>query len=292
MIRWAATVTGADVTVVRGLRRGGSPWLLRVGGRPPYDVVLRVEISEAPDGIASEAAALEIAREHGIPAPRLIAADTEGSDAGIKALLESAVSGSSRIPSAPTPARLRTAGATVSALQRIGHRPTNELPLRTRPIPVSDFAAERRLNGATTTPLLSAADERITALPMPAADPVLVHGDMWHGNLLWHDDHVATILDWDMAGVGHHGVDLGAMRLDAALLYGNAAADLVLDGWLRSSGHPAHALPYWDAVAALNTPTDMARFVPVIHDQGRNDLDAAILNARRDQFLRSALDAL
>lgn len=292
MIRWAATVTGADVTVVRGLRRSGSPWLLRVGGRSPYDVVLRVEISEAPNGIASEAAALEIAREHGIPAPRLIAADTEGSDAGIKALLESAVPGSSRIPSAPTSARLRTAGATVSALQRIGHRPTNELPLRTRPIPVSDFAAERRLIGATTTPLLSAADERIAALPMPAADPVLVHGDMWHGNLLWRDDHVAAVLDWDMAGVGHHGVDLGAMRLDAALLYGSAAADLVLDGWLRSSGRPPHALPYWDAVAALNTPTDMARFVPVIHDQGRNDLDAAILNARRDQFLRSALDAL
>jgi hypothetical protein len=79
----------------------------------------------------------------------------------------------------------------------------------------------------------------------------------------------------DMAGVGHHGVDLAAMRMDAALMYGPAAAGLVLDGSLHGSGHPPHALSYWDAVAALNTPTDMAQYVPVIHDQGRNDLDAA-----------------
>ncbi|WP_428501769.1 hypothetical protein [Pseudonocardia sp.] len=39
-----------------------------------------MEISEAPTGIATEAAALEIARDHGVPAHRLIAADTEGTD--------------------------------------------------------------------------------------------------------------------------------------------------------------------------------------------------------------------
>ena len=45
-------------------------------------------------------------------------------------------------------------------------------------------------------------------------------------------------------------------------------------------------------MAALNTPTDMAKFVAVIHDKGREDLDAATVNERRDLFLSCALDAL
>lgn len=36
----------------------------------------------------------------------------------------------------------------------------------------------------------------------------------------------------------------------------------------------------------------MALFMPVIHDQGRTDLDAATLNERRDAFLRAALAEL
>jgi aminoglycoside phosphotransferase (APT) family kinase protein len=292
LIRWAGTVAGGDVTVVRGLRRGGSPWLVRVGGASPYDAVLRVEVADNPNGIATEAAALQVAHEHDVRAPRLIAADPHGADAGLKALLQSAVPGSSRIPLAPGPERLRAAGAAISALHRVPHHPTDELPLRTRPIATSDFAAERRVPGGATTPLLDAAADRIAAFSIPATDPVLVHGDMWHGNLLWRADRVVAILDWELAGVGPHGVDLGSLRLDAALLYGMEAADLVLDGWLRTSRRPLAALQYWDAVAALNTPTDMARFITVIHDQGRDDLDADMLNKRRDLFLSFALKGL
>jgi hypothetical protein len=49
-------------------------------------------------------------------------------------------------------------------------------------------------------------------------------------------------------------------------------------------------MAYWDLVAALTTPTDMATWLPVAHDHGRVDLDAATLNSRRDAFLHAALD--
>jgi aminoglycoside phosphotransferase (APT) family kinase protein len=292
LLRWAGAVTGGDVRLVRGLRRGGSPWLVRVEGAASYDAVLRVGTTDNPNGIATEAAALRIVRRHGVRAPRLIAVDAEGTGPGVRALLETAVPGSSRIPSTPVPDRLRAAGAAISVLHGIEHRPTDDLPLRVRPIAASDFTAARRAGGTATTPLLDAAADLIAQSPVPAAGPVLVHGDMWHGNLLWREDHVVAILDWDMAGVGPHGVDLGSLRCDAALLYGIEAADLVLDGWLGTGRRPPAALPYWDAVAALNTPTDMAEFIPAIHDQGRDDLDAAVVNERRDVFIRSALDAL
>jgi hypothetical protein len=51
-------------------------------------------------------------------------------------------------------------------------------------------------------------------------------------------------------------------------------------------------MAYWDLVAALTTPTDLAQWLPVAHGHGRTDLDAATLNNRRDVFLRSALDQL
>jgi hypothetical protein len=40
-----------------------------------------------------------------------------------------------------------------------------------------------------------------------------------------------------------------------ALQYGQDAPAHVLEGWQRQAGRAAIALPYWDAVAALNTPT-------------------------------------
>lgn len=81
-----------------------------------------------------------------------------------------------------------------------------------------------------------------------------MHGDLWQGNLMWDGDALTGLLDWDMAGVGHYGVDLCSLRLDAALMFGPEAAAPVLAGWERATGGPAQDVAYWDAVAALNQP--------------------------------------
>jgi aminoglycoside phosphotransferase (APT) family kinase protein len=145
----------------------------------------------------------------------------------------------------------------------------------------------RRATGAS--PLLEAAAERVNQVPMPRGVTVLVHGDLWQGNTLWTGERYVGLVDWDAAGVGHPGIDLGTLRLDAAILFGLPAADEVLEGWRQATGQAADATTYWDLVAALTTPTDLAQWLPVAHDHGRVDLDVAILNNRRDAFLHSAL---
>jgi hypothetical protein len=80
--------------------------------------------------------------------------------------------------------------------------------------------------------------------------------------------------------------------LDAAIVFGLPAADVVLDGWRQAIGQEPNAMAYWDLVAALTTPTDMATWLPVAHDHGRADLDTLTLNGRRDACLRAALDQL
>lgn len=292
---WAAARIGETAAVVAatGLREGGNPWLLRVEHEgEATEAVLKTASPEDNSGLATEAAALRLAERSGIAAPRILAVDESGAEAGSPAVLETVVPGRSRIPVTASPERLRRMGEVAAELHSIPGEATPELPPRTRPIPVSDFAEDRREGRDHSTPLLGAADERISRLPVPDGATVLVHGDLWQGNTMWDGDRLTALLDWDMAGVGHYGIDLSSLRLDAALMFGPDAAGPVLAGWEERSGREAEDLAYWDAVAALNQPGDMAGFAPVIHDQGRRDLDAATLNERRDEFLRRALNEI
>jgi aminoglycoside phosphotransferase (APT) family kinase protein len=54
------------------------------------------------------------------------------------------------------------------------------------------------------------------------------------------------MVDWDAAGVGYPGVDLGTPRLDAAVVFGLPTAAEVLDGWRQATGQEADAIAYWD----------------------------------------------
>ena len=94
-LRWVAEVTqAAKIVVVRGLREGGSPWLLRVGHR---DLVLRVGQPDEAASFATEVAGLRLAARAGIPVPGLLACD-EGAAAGGPLVLTGRLPGSSQIP--------------------------------------------------------------------------------------------------------------------------------------------------------------------------------------------------
>jgi aminoglycoside phosphotransferase (APT) family kinase protein len=290
VLRWAASQLGAGArpVAVKGLRAGAGPWRLGFDdGGMVVEAVLRVGDPSSRQLLATEAAALTFAEAHQVAAPRLLAVDLDGAAAGRPALLMTVLAGTSTIPVVATVTRLRALGATAATLHRLATGPRPDLPPRTRPLADVDFDAMRRTTGSS--PLLEAAAERLNQVPMPQGGTVLVHGDLWQGNTLWTGERCVGMVDWDAAGVGHPGIDLGTLRLDAAILFGMPAAAEVLEGWRQATGQAADALAYWDLVAALTTPTDMATWLPVVHDHGRVDLDAATLNSRRDAFLHAAL---
>ena len=152
--------------------------------------------------------------------------------------------------------------------------------------------ARETLSSTTSTPLLDAADERLLAMPVPEGPTVFVHGDLWQGNTMWDGDRCVGVIDWEVAGAGQPGVDLGCLRWDAVMLFGSWAADEVLAGWESESGRKASDVAYWDLVAVLNYPTEMARLMSTLREHGRPDLDAETLTARRDEFVRAASDRL
>jgi len=150
------------------------------------------------------------------------------------------------------------------------------------------------------------AEERVASLPVPDGELVFVHGDLWQGNTIWSGDSCSGMIDWDAAGAGSPGIDLGTLRFDVALFFGSSAlessedssgpgssaADEVPAGWQQAAGRQAEHVAYWDVAAALYTVSDMACCLPgdLVGELGRRDLNAAILGARRDTFLAAALD--
>jgi len=221
--------------------------------------------------------ALQTAASHSLPSPVLLGIDLDGSEAGVPASVESVVEGSTDWPAPTTTERLEAAGAAIARVHAICLGPSRYLPYRPRPIAVDDFAADRRHGRMPTTPLLRSADAQVSAAKVGLDVVSFVHGDVWPGNMIWSGGAVRSLIDWKTAGVGHPGVDLGELRKQVAITQGHDAPRHVLIGWERTSGCQATDVAYWDAVAALNTPTQ---------------LDNATMTTRRDAFLRTALKAL
>jgi aminoglycoside phosphotransferase (APT) family kinase protein len=277
-------VLGAPVHSAESLRvREASPWTLTTeDGRTAL-------LKTAPDGdpayLATEAAALRLCSEHDIPAPQLLG--LEGS-----AMLRSILEGSNEVPREPSSLRLRRLGAAAARHHRVRLTPSAELPLRTRHMFWKDLAAERRAGAEPTSPLLDEADAALQRVAPPAVATVFVHGDLWAGNTIWNGDEYVGTIDWDAAGAGSYGVDLGALRFDTALFHGVEAIDEVLAGWEEQSGRAADDVAYWDVVAALNVEADTSGSVAAMLETGRTDLDGPTMNRRRDEFLEDALRRL
>jgi phosphotransferase family enzyme len=298
VLRWVAGVVGgmrvlSVENVSRSTHHPPGTFRLRVGGTSTgaTDLILKVSVPRwITDGmVITNARALRLAETHGLAGPRLIAADLDGRASGTVATLETFLSGSSDLPPMVSAARLREAGAAIARVNAVVLAPQTDLPPWRA---ADDRAADRRRGRTPTTSLLKQADERVRSHRVPAGAPVFVHGDVWGGNMLWEGDRCVALIDWKGAGVGDPGVDLGSLRMQMALQYGQHAPAHVLEGWQRQAGRAAIAVPYWDAVAALNTPTVIhGEWLPGFAGDG-SPLDAAAVTERRDAFLRTALDQL
>ncbi len=284
-------IAGASVLSITGLRRGESPWLVRLSNSDLDEVVVRGGDESSAALLATEAAALEAIAGTQIPGPRLLGVAMGGPiTPGVFGLVMSRVPGTSRSAAEPSTARLRASGEALAIVHAARVPTSPHLPVRQRPIEPVDFDVARRSEPAR--PLLVEAEEVLRRVPVPDHRPVFVHGDFWHGNTMWDQDRLTGIIDWECAGIGHPGIDLGMQRCDAAMAVGLSGADAVLAGYESAIGHPAADVAYWDVAAALTTPPTMGSFVQTYAGQGRADLDPSTLLARRDAFPAAALDSV
>jgi aminoglycoside phosphotransferase (APT) family kinase protein len=83
------------------------------------------------------------------------------------------------------------------------------------------------------------------------APAVLVHLDYWAGNILWSDDEITAVLDWEEAGYGDPGIDVAYALMELYLVGQPEAAKEFLQTYERLSGNPVANLHFWALAAAV-----------------------------------------
>jgi aminoglycoside phosphotransferase (APT) family kinase protein len=282
--QWAleSVAPGGSMLSARGLRDGEAQWLLSVRDKDgrTSEVVLRVGPAGDPTDIRVEAASLSYAAENDLPVPRILGM-RDDSDPAL--LLVERVRGGSDIPPGQSSPRLRALGGLAARLARL--KPPSTFESLTRSITSADFAALH--TAGAPQPLLDRAQMIVNA-HTPTYRESFVHGDLWQGNAMWAGDELVAVIDWDYAGRGPAGIDLGSLRLDAAMCFGRGGEIDVLDGWQQVGGKAIN-VAYWDLVAVLSTLPDLDWFVERTRARGRPDLTPETMFSRRNEFLKQAL---
>ncbi len=131
------------------------------------------------------------------------------------------------------------------------------------------------------------------AWPMPQpAEPVLLHGDFWPGNILWRDGRIAGVVDWEDAGVGHPLGDLAITRLDLLWSCGVEAMHDFTRRYQALTGEALHELPYWDLIAALRPAGRLVEWAATWPDLGRADITVETMAAGHRLFVAQAFEEL
>jgi len=291
--RWVEGELGTSVVGFAPLPQASTsgPWRLDLAGWRTVVLGVAADDPWERDRLATEVAALEVAAAQNLAAPRALAVDLSGADAGQPALVQTWLRGSSAVPATVEPARARALGHVAAAIHAVALTPTATLPVRRSSLASVPF--ETLEVPTACADLFDEVRSTVDALPAPTPPSTLVHGDLWQGNTLWHGRAHTGTLDWDHAGVGHPLVDLGSLRWDLAVLAGGGHDDVVA-GWSEASSTTLDPedVARGDLVAVLASVPDLALWLPNFHAQGRPDLTLDLVPARRDAFARHVLDVL
>jgi Ser/Thr protein kinase RdoA (MazF antagonist) len=245
---WARQQAGAEVSRVRRLAGASSTAVHRLDLSDGRSMVLRRYVwpgflASEPEAAQREVDALGFARAHGVPVPRLIAADIDGSQVGdgIPVILTAFVPGLPR--AVPDLRALASVAASVHAVDASSfahlYYPWYEGTLDAAPV------------GAIDPALWERAIE-IWNNRMPAYRLGLLHRDFHPGNVLWSTSG-PFVVDWANSCAGPWGCDIAHCRDNLVQLGGVEAADAFLRAYLELTG--AEYDPFWEIASVLEHST-------------------------------------
>jgi aminoglycoside phosphotransferase (APT) family kinase protein len=125
---------------------------------------------------------------------------------------------------------------------------------------------------------------------------VLLHGDYWPGNILWRDDTLVTVIDWEDAQIGDPLIDVAISRLDILWIFGTDAMHSFTQHYQSVMDIDYRNLPYWDLCAALRLARligdDLAEWTAFFIPFGRHDITERSLSEHFRYFITQALEQL
>ncbi|MBI1256105.1 MAG: phosphotransferase [Chloroflexi bacterium] len=242
--RWSLTGgVSAQVTVLEIEQADGEK--LKVVVRQYGEVNLRM----IPNVAAHEFRLLQSVQAAGIPAPKPYDYDLSGAIFPTPYIVVEFVPGETSF--APwTLSMITRFAALLAQIHAIDARDLTFLRQR-------EQSVRQRLQDRPAQPDDSVSEGRIRAAleavwPLPPRNPVgLLHGDYWPGNILWNDDRIAAVIDWEDSALGDPLSDVACARLDLLWAFGVEAMQVFTDHYQSLTSCDFTDLAYWDLTAAL-----------------------------------------
>ncbi len=132
--------------------------------------------------------------------------------------------------------------------------------------------------------------------PKTTNKPVLLHGDLWNGNILWQGKEISGVIDWEDAWIGEPLLDLAGARLDLLCTFGMESVNAFTKAYLELRKIDVDNLPVWDLVATLwlirFINHDLQSWAAFFHTYGRTDITAESIQRDVAAFSSNALSLL
>ena len=120
-------------------------------------------------------------------------------------------------------------------------------------------------------------------------ESVLLHGDYWIGNLLWHNDDIVAVIDWEDAAIGDPLYDLSNARFEMLWAFGEAAMNQFTVYYQAQMPHLNYdLLPYYDLYATLKTAPHIDEYADW-SAYGRDDITPDLIRERYRWFVSDTL---
>ena len=292
--RWIETVTGGTIDRVTRLQGATSSLLDAVEIRAvdgTHVLVLRRFVNEdwtkaEPDVAVREARSLQHAVRAGLPSPKLVAVDADGSHCGVPATLVTKVAGDVVLEPSDWKSWLRGLVAAASRIHRVD---------------AAGFPWKyRRYNERETlsVPAWSTQPEAwktaidIVRAPQPAYRECFIHRDYHPSNVLWRNGEVSGVVDWVNGCRGPAGIDVAWCRHNLANLHSVRMADEFLDAYIAEAGSDFEYDPYWDLMSVV----ELLPGPPVMYEGWRaggvRAISAAQMAERVDAYVASVVARL
>jgi aminoglycoside phosphotransferase (APT) family kinase protein len=290
-VAWAEAAWGRRVASSRRLRGGVTSTMLALTSDHGSQSVLRL-MTEEPwrrhaDALLSRESLVQTQlADSDVPAPRSIALDATGDQAGVPAHLMSHLPGALEL-NRDDDGQLEALAALLTRIHAIdpgdGGWPRT---YQSWAWPDKRIVPEWSERSALWRRAFAVLDGE-----PPTYEPTFLHRDFHPGNVLWEGDVVSGVVDWVETSTGPAALDVAHCMTGLVLLHGVDAATRFAQYYRRASGRDVAGSAYWwvmDVVGSLPGPQKVT--VPW-RESGRS-IDDALAYQRLEAALEAALVGL